>query len=389
MEKSNRGMSSGIDILYKALGGIRRGSLQFEQQDGKTLTFGSGDPLARVVVKDQRFFDLVPLKGDIGFGEAYMQGYWDSPNLAQLLTLLANNRSQIAKVFYGHKLRLIFYRLRQLLRTNFRPQVKRNIKAHYDLGNDFFKQWLDPNMNYSSAVFGDNQADLTAAQINKHQLILDKIAAQSKDNILDIGCGWGAFLAAAQERSFTNLHGITISNQQLAYSKQRLPNANIRFLDYRDIKDVYDKIVSIEMFEAVGEKWWKTYFQRIFSQLRSGGRALIQTIVIDHKIFPQYKASADFIRQYVFPGGMLASSEILLDILKQLQFKVVDQFYFGADYAKTLAIWHEKFDSKLDALTNLGFDQNFQRLWKYYLASCEASFASKSTDVCHFLIQKP
>jgi cyclopropane-fatty-acyl-phospholipid synthase len=291
-------------------------------------------------------------------------------------------------VLYGSWTGRLFYRLRHLLRANTRAGARKNIHAHYDLGNAFYRSWLDETMTYSSALFaGCPEATLAQAQSAKYERILSVLGVRSGDTVLEIGCGWGGFAEHAARTRGCHVRGITLSSEQLAYARERIRAAGLSGLvelsltDYRDIGGRYDHVVSIEMFEAVGERYWPDYFGAVRARLKPGGRALVQTITIADELFEQYRRGTDFIQQYVFPGGMLPSLSALRAQAGQAGLAVGECMAFGKDYAETLKRWRQRYLCVAAALRPLGFDARFERLWQFYLAYCEAGFRAGSTDV--------
>jgi cyclopropane-fatty-acyl-phospholipid synthase len=369
--------------LFDLLDRLQDGRLEIRLPDGCSRLFGTGLQRASLQVHDDALFDRVLARGDIGFAEAYLDGQWDSPDPALLLTLLANNREALRRAIYGHWRSLLAARLRHWLNRNSRAGSRRNILAHYDLGNAFYRLWLDPGMSYSSALYGGKGSDLAAAQAAKYARILDRLQATPGDSVLEVGCGWGGFAEAAVARDL-QVTGVTLSPSQLAWARERVPAADLRLQDYRDVGGQYDHLVSIEMFEAVGERWWPTYFRSIARALKPGGRALIQTITVRDDLFAAYRRGTDFIQQYVFPGGMLPSPAAFRRQAHRAGLAVRDEFAFGLDYARTLAAWRERFEQRWPEISALGFDERFRRLWRLYLCYCEAGFRAGSIDVVQF-----
>lgn len=335
--------------------------------------------------------------GDIGFAEGYMAGDWDTPDLAALLRLLIANRNQIEGAIYGHWLGRLVYRVKHLLNRNNRSNSRKNIHAHYDLGNAFYELWLDGTMNYSSAWFeGDHTRPMADAQKAKVRRALRMAKVQPGDRVLEIGCGWGALAEAATTEFGAHITGVTLSTEQLAFAKARMrwygveEQADLRLQDYRDIDDgPFDAVCSIEMIEAVGQEYWPTYFQTIARMLKPGGRACIQSITIDDAFFERYLRSTDFIQQYIFPGGCLPSPSEFRKQAQAAGLQVIDELKFGPDYAETLRRWRESFMSQLDSVRTLKFDDRFIRLWAFYLAYCEAAFDEANIDVVQFTLVKP
>ena len=381
--------------ILALLEGLEYGSLEVRLPDGASLHFGqarSDDSAAVLEVASWSVFDWVIERGDVGFAEAWIDGHWHSPDLTALLTLLANNRQALAKAVYGRWWALISARLRHLLNANTRAGSRRNIMAHYDLGNDFYRQWLDPTMSYSSALYSSAAPrSLAAAQLAKYRRILQRIDAQPGQRVLEIGCGWGAFAETAAREAGLEVVGLTLSPAQLQYARERMRVAgvdrqvHIELRDYRDlVGEQFDHIVSIEMFEAVGERWWPSYFATLQKLLAPTGRALVQSITIRDELFARYRRSTDFIQQHVFPGGMLPSPSVFGQQAARAGLAVNDSFAFGGDYARTLAQWSANFEQQWPAIAAQGFDERFRRLWRFYLAYCQAGFNSGATDVMQF-----
>ena len=369
-----------FDLLDKLEGG----PLEVRLPDGACVLFGHGERGVTLQVHDKAVFGQILARGDIGLAEAYIDGLWDSPDLPGLLTLLAANRDALQKALYGSWRELLSARLRHWLNRNSRAGSRRNIMAHYDLGNDFYRLWLDPGMSYSSALYREAQAPtLEAAQDAKYRRILRRLDARPGQRVLEIGCGWGGFAELATHSGLA-LTGLTLSPAQQAWSRARVPAADIRLQDYRDVKERFDHIVSIEMFEAVGERWWPSYFRTLARCLKPGGKAVVQTIAIRDDLFARYRKGTDFIQQYTFPGGMLPSRQAFRAEAARRGLTVKDEFAFGPDYAATLAQWRASFEANWPRIERLGFDETFRRLWRMYLGYCEAGFRAGSVDVVQF-----
>lgn len=375
---------------------IEHGWLLMTLPNGEMLSFGhQGEPV-EMRVKDWSVFERVIARGDIGLGEAWFEGLWDCDQLTRVLTLFAMNREALESAVHGNLLSLALARLRHLARANTRSGSRRNIMAHYDLGNDFYALWLDRTMTYSSALFdGNPQRDLAAAQHAKYERIARVLRLQREQPVIEIGCGWGGFAEVAARDFGAQVHGVTLSPAQLEWAQARAQRggfadrATFELRDYRDLRGQVDRIVSIEMLEAVGERWWPTYFRKLGGLLRVGGEAVVQTISIADELFPRYRRGTDFIQQYVFPGGMLPSPSVFTRQAEKAGLKVQQNFRFGLDYALTLARWRDSVTEHSDALRALGFDPRFQRLWHFYLAYCEAGFRAGSIDVHQFHLVKP
>ena len=371
-------------LVFELLEKIRGGLLEIRLPDGARFLFGEGEPGVTMQVNDETVFARVLAKGDIGLAEAYLDGEWDSPDVTALLALLARNRDALRDAVYGSWRQLLAARLRHWFNRNSRAGSKRNIMAHYDLGNDFYRLWLDPSMSYSSALFdGTSDQPLQAAQDAKYRRILSRLAAEPGQRVLEIGCGWGGFAEMAT-RDGLDVTGLTLSPAQLAWARQRVPSADLRLQDYRDTTERFDHVVSIEMFEAVGERWWPTYFRTVANALKPEGRAVIQSITIRDDLFATYRRGTDFIQQYIFPGGMLPSRAEFRAQAARQGLVVRDEYAFGVDYARTLALWRDAFDAKWPQIAALGFDEPFRRLWRLYLSYCEAGFLAGNIDVVQF-----
>jgi cyclopropane-fatty-acyl-phospholipid synthase len=395
-----------------------QGRLDLHSPDGRLFSFWGADPSvltiqeahrAKVQLHNWNVFAAALKSGDIGFAESYMEGDWTTPDLTALLRLLITNRKHLDEVVYGHWWGRLAYRVKHWLNRNTKTNSKKNIYAHYDLGNDFYALWLDSSMNYSSAYFkSDDPAfkpslqDLEAAQWQKIRRALSSVGLKpvrqqslNPPRVLEIGCGWGALAELAGKEFGAHLTGLTLSPAQLEFAQQRLnragldASADLRLQDYRDLgSEQFDAICSIEMIEAVGQAYWPNYFAAIQKALKPGGRACIQAIVIADELFERYLSSTDFIQQYVFPGGCLPSDAEFKKQAARAGLKVVDAFRFGQDYAHTLRLWRERFMARQDEVKALGFDQRFIRLWEFYLAYCEAAFAENNTDVLQYTLEK-
>jgi len=380
-------------FVLKALDRLTIGRLIVHLPDETTRRFGNlSDPREAILeVRDWRFFRRVLLDGDIGFAEAYMEGYCDSPDLPRLIALLAENQQALGAISHSNVVSNLALKLLHGWRHNSRAGAKRNIHAHYDLGNRFYGLWLDPTMSYSSALFDGEIKSLEAAQTAKYERVLAQLGARQGDSILEIGCGWGGFAEVAARRGM-RVTGVTISNEQLEFARQRLEQAgladrvDLQFRDYRDIEGQYDHIVSIEMIEAVGERYWPDYFAALKRHVVPGGSALVQAIVIADDFFEGYRSHPDFIQTYIFPGGMLLSPQRLGEQCRRAGLKIAELYSFGLDYAHTLETWLGRFDAVSDQVGRLGFDERFRRMWRYYLAYCAAGFSTRRTDVlqAHF-----
>ena len=387
-------MTIAARFVLKALERLALGRLTLRLPDGTERVFGAegAERQARLDIKDWHFFRRVLMDGDIGFAEAYMEGFCDSPDLPALIALLADNEKALGAVARPNLLHGLLLKFLHRRRDNSHRGSRKNIHAHYDLGNEFYGLWLDPTMTYSSALYeGAPAKPLEAAQTAKYERILEQIGARQGDSILEIGCGWGGFAETAARRGM-KVTAVTISQRQVDYARVRLQRAglgdkvDLQFRDYRDMEGRYDHIVSIEMVEAVGERYWPDYFGAVKRHVVPGGSALVQAIVIADDMFDRYRRNPDFIQTYVFPGGMLLSPTSLREQCRLAGLKVAELYSFGLDYARTLETWLGRFDRVADQVAYLGFDERFRRMWRYYLAYCAAGFSTRRTDVlqAHF-----
>jgi len=384
--------------VLRLLSHLQLGTLDLQLPDGTHARFGNGQaPRAVMHLQDWSVCAAVLRRGDIGLADTYLAGTWHTPDLTSLLRLFIANRHAIEQVVYGSWWGSAWQRLRHLLNRNTRTGSRRNVATHYDLGNSFYERWLDPTMNYSSAWFGaDRSGDLVAAQQAKMRRALQQAGVRPGDRVLEIGCGWGAVAEMASRDFGAHVTGITLSQEQLRYARERV-NAggldhacDLRLQDYRDLGDApYDAVVSIEMFEAVGRSYWPSYFKTIQQALKPGGRACVQSITIRDDLFARYARSTDFIQQYIFPGGMLPSTQAFCQAAEAAGLVVETQLHFGADYAETLRRWRTRFQQQADAIAQQGYDAHFMRLWHYYLCYCEAAFDEGNTDVVQFTLRKP
>ncbi|MBK1645964.1 SAM-dependent methyltransferase [Thiocapsa imhoffii] len=334
-------------------------------------------------------------RGEVGFGESFVEGYWSTPDLAALLEVLYDNLEHLGAGPRGMRWSRLWDRLTHRLRDNHRLNSRRNIAHHYDLGNDFYGCWLDASMTYSSAVFKDFENDsLKTAQERKYHRLLDALGAQPGEHILEIGCGWGGFAELAARRGL-RVTGVTLSREQLVYARERLATAGLadraefRLQDYRDIQGQFDHAVSIEMMEAVGEAFWPVYYQTLRSLVRPGGRIALQVITINEDDFPIYRRQPDFVQLYIFPGGMLPTPERLQAEAASAGLLIRETAWFGLDYAETLRRWRRAFHAAEQEVVRLGYDARFRRMWDYYLAYCETGFKTGCIDLAQTLLEVP
>ena len=376
--------------------GWEKGTLTLVHPDGTTETFGKpgSGPDGVLRVRDWAVARRAMSEGDIGVAESYIAGEWDTPHLADLLVTLADNWERLQGLAVGAPVMRALNFVRHILfRSNSPRQAKRNIHAHYDLGNDFYRWWLDPTMSYSSGLYLRETDTLWAAQFNKYQALCDAIDLQDGQNVLEIGCGWGGFAEYAAGLRDVRVTGLTISREQLDWSNKRMAlqkladRVEIRFEDYRHTTGTFDRIASIEMFEAVGEKYWPDYFRTLRERLTDDGKAGLQIITIDDRLFDRYRKRVDFIQQHIFPGGMLISEPRLQQEAGRAGLKITHVRRFGPDYARTLAEWARTFETNWEELRRQGFDEPFRRLWRFYLAYCEAGFRTGRTNVIQVVLE--
>ena len=386
-------MPASARMIVRLLQKLQYGALRLRTPDGSVLLYGDGSQPVTLDLHNWRLCAAVLRSGDIGFAETFIAGDWRTDNLPGLIELMIRNRAQIESLIYGNWWGNLVYKLRHLLNRNSRAGSKKNIHAHYDIGNAFYQLWLDPSMTYSSALFTEG-ASLEQAQGAKYARIANQLQLQPGARVLEIGCGWGGFAETAAREHGAHVTGLTLSTEQLAYARQRLQaaglaaQADLQLCDYRDSAGQYDAIASIEMFEAVGQSYWPGYFECVARNLKPGGRACIQTIVIADDLFERYSKSTDFIQQYIFPGGMLPSPAEFGRAAESQGLRVVDAFCFGRDYAETLRQWRASFLAQRTALEKQGFDGRFLLTWEFYLAYCEAAFEAHNTDVMQFTLIK-
>lgn len=369
-----------LDFL-SACEAIHTGSLRIRTPGGEIHDFGSGRPEAELQINDWAAITATAARGDIGFGESYVAGLWDTPSIQALTELVLLNMDRFEGFANASPLNMLKFRVvDRILRANSKQGAARNIRAHYDVGNEFYQCWLDPSMTYSSAVFDEADSDLARGQQRKYDRILGRLG--EGERVLEIGCGWGGFAERAADRG-RHVTGVTISPSQKGYADARLDGrAEIRLQDYRDVSGTFDNIVSIEMIEAVGERYWPEYFATLKARLAEGGRAVVQAITVADDYFPTYRRGSDYIRHYTFPGGMLLSDGIIRDQARRAGLKVQESFAFGLDYARTCATWGEQLDAARPRLAKVGYgDEGFLRNWRYYLAICAAAFSVGQTDV--------
>lgn len=373
------------------------GQLTLIRPDGEShvLNGSTAGHSAVLHIRNYRCAMRVLKSGDIGFAEAYVAGEWDSPDLPVLLETLVNNYDHIRRLFDGNPLMNVINRIGHRLNRNSRRGSRRNIHAHYDLGNAFYSAWLDGSMTYSSARFDSPSQDLEAAQSVKYASLVRMMDLRQGQSVLEIGCGWGGFAEFAAREVQAKVTGVTISREQYDYARQRIFEAglaervDIQLCDYRDVRGQFDSVASIEMFEAVGREYWPTYFNKVHDVLKPEGRAGLQIITIQDELFEEYDARTDFIQKYVFPGGSLPSEGVLAPVITAAGLNTTGVERFGLDYARTLSEWAKRFDAAWALIgRDGGFDSRFRRLWLFYLAYCEAGFRSRRTDVIQMALNR-
>jgi cyclopropane-fatty-acyl-phospholipid synthase len=376
--------------FYAIMKRLECGVLTFVSPEGVTTQFrGHHDgPHADLRFADWGVATAALKSAEIGLAECHRDGRLFTSNLTAFLQLCAANQRALEAVFYGKPLVALFFRIKHMFRANTKAQARKNIQAHYDLSNAFYRLWLDETMTYSSAIFnGDLKQPLAAAQTAKYERILQVLNPPPGATMLEIGCGWGGFAEHAAKTRGVRVTGITLSQAQLDFANKRIAAAGLgslvelQLIDYRDVRQQFDYIVSIEMFEAVGERFWPTYFSSVHDSLKPGGRALIQAITIAEDAFDRYRATSDFIREYIFPGGMLAPIPRFIADAKRAGLRAGEPYCFGLDYAETLRRWHDTVNVRAAEIKPLGFDDKFLQIWRFYLSYCEAGFRAGRTDV--------
>jgi len=383
-------------LAFRYAENLRIGRLDVTLPDGRMLTFGGREPgpHAEMTVHDLGFARRMMSGGEIGLAESFMRGEWESPNLTAFLELFCVNHAAIATMLDGRGLIRWWQRIRHVMNRNTKGGSRRNIHAHYDLGNRFYSAWLDRTMTYSSAIFAPGDNDLVSAQTRKYRALANAIDAKPDHRLLEIGCGWGGFAEYAAKEIGCRVTGLTISKEQFEFAQKRIHDAGLaervtfKLQDYRDETGVYDRIASIEMFEAVGESYWPTFFRQMSERLAPGGVAGVQVITIQERFFENYRREIDFIRRYIFPGGMLPTPTIMRDLGEKFGVPLKHEIEFALDYARTLAAWRERFFAAWPHLPPLGFDERFKRMWSYYLSYCEAGFRSRNIDVRQMVFAK-
>ncbi len=387
---------SKLNLFLNVLAQSKYGSISVYRDEQAIFSFKGELPGPDVdikILKEKCISDFF-LRGDLGWAESYVDGNWETSNLTDFLEWGARNFHEFSRYVRGKWFTILYLRLKHHLKKNSRSGSKKNISFHYDLGNAFYEKWLDKSMTYSSAMFKNSKDNLYEGQINKYENLANITGLKENDKILEIGCGWGGFSSFLAKKYSANITAITISKKQYDKAKQKIfedkltDKVDVKLLDYRNIDGKYDKIFSIEMFEAVGEKYWSKYFDVLKKNLKPDGSIGLQTITIEDKFFQKYKKFPDFIQTYIFPGGMLPSVEEMNKVIISRGLHIKNKKMFGNDYAKTIRIWSESFENSWGCIKSLGFSESFKRLWNYYLGYCEGGFKSGNINVGQFLIKK-
>jgi cyclopropane-fatty-acyl-phospholipid synthase len=376
---------------------LQNGRVDFHLPDKRVFRVDAPapGPVAEIHVHNPDTFTRLIREGDLGMADAYLEGWWSTPDLQAFMDVIHAGNDDMYDSFAGMQIVRIWERLRHWMNRNTKDQAKKNISYHYDLGNEFYRLWLDDTMTYSSAIFGTGQESLEKAQTAKYKSMVDQMGAQPGDHVLEIGCGWGGFAEYAAKERGLKVTGLTISREQYDYARERIQKAGlseqveIKLQDYRDERGKYDGIASIEMFEAVGEKYWPIYFDALRERLKPGKNATLQIITVEDARFAIYRKSVDFIQKYIFPGGMLPSPSVLRQEVEKAGLNVMKSIEFGESYSQTLRRWHETFNQRWEDVALLGFDGRFRRMWNFYLTSCAAGFHSGCIDVTQITVNKP
>ncbi len=383
--------------VFKMASGMNNGRIDFVLPDGRVFRADGKNPgpVAELHIHNPDIFARLIREGDLGFCDAYLDEWWSTPDLQAFMDLVHADNEDIYDGFPGQGLIRAFEKFRFWLQRNHKNQARKNISYHYDLGNAFYELWLDDTMTYSSAIFDTGQESTEKAQIAKYKSMVDEMGAQPGDHILEIGCGWGGFAEYAAKERGLKVTGLTISEEQFKYAKERIAKLGLqnqvefKLQDYRDETGHYDGIASIEMFEAVGEKYWPIYFDTVRERLKPGKNATLQIITVQDRRWDVYKRGVDFIQKYIFPGGMLPSPKALREQVVKAGLSVERSVEFGQSYNITLRRWHDTFNEKWDQIAAMGFDERFRRMWNFYLTSCAATFESANCDVTQITIKRP
>ena len=381
-------------IVFSLLSKIKHGKINLKNFDGKQFIIGdkSSDLEADLIIKKPGFFLEIINKGSVGLAESYMRDEIETNNLTNLIEILAKNIKTVHKFSGAFDLPILNY-VKNIFIKNTKERSKENISKHYDLGNEFFSTWLDKTLTYSSAIFENGKNNLEDAQINKYKKLSNLIKPKAGDKMLEIGCGWGGYAEYVGKNYDVKIDCITISKKQFDYAKERIfkkgltEKVNIKMMDYRDVKSKYNSIASIEMIEAVGQKYLKGYFKTIKENLKSGGTAAIQAITIDDNLYNRYKSKQDFIQKYIFPGGFLPCKKNIIELANVNNLNFNQCYSYGKHYSDTLVVWRDEFQKKWNEISKQGFDITFKRMWNFYLSYCEAGFKSKNIDLIQFSLQ--
>ena len=391
------GLPRYFSAVFEMAKSLENGRLDIVLNDGRRFRIEAPKPgpVAEIHISNPDTFARLIREGDLGFAEAYMDGWWSTPDLQSFMDLLNEDNDEIYYRFSGMALVRMYERLRFWLQSNSRAQAPKNIAKHYDLGNDFYRLWLDDTMTYSSAMFETGQESLEAAQERKYASMIDQMGAKEGDHVLEIGCGWGGFAEYAAGKRGLRVTGLTISREQHDYAVERMARADlsdrveIKLQDYRDEKGTYDGIASIEMFEAVGEKYWPVYFEQLRNCLRPGRSATLQIITVTDQRWEIYRKGVDFIQKYIFPGGMLPAPKVLFPLIDNAGLEFARSIEFADSYSQTLRRWHTDFNARWDEISALGFDDRFKRMWNMYLTSCASAFQTRNCDITQITVRRP
>lgn len=383
--------------VFDLMGKLNSGRVDFVLPDGRRFRAEgkSSGPVAEVTINNPEVFARLIREGDLGFSDAYLDGWWTTPDLQTFMDFIHADNDDMYDGFSGIAIVRAWEKARFWFQSNSKRQALKNISHHYDLGNDFYSLWLDDTMTYSSALFNTGQESLENAQIAKYASMIDQMGVKPGDHVLEIGCGWGGFAEYAAKERGLKVTGLTISKEQLFYARKRIKNngledkVDLKLQDYRDETGVYDGVASIEMFEAVGQKYWPIYFETIKHCLKPGKQATLQIITVHDARWDVYRKSVDFIQKYIFPGGMLPSPAVLRQEVTKAGLRVHHSIEFGKSYSKTLRRWFDVFNDQWDTINDMGFDDRFRRMWNFYLTSCAATFESGNCDVTQITLQKP
>ena len=395
--KGERDLPRYFAAAFETLQKMDHGRLDVVLPDGRVFRADAPKPgpVAELRVHDPDIFARLIREGDLGFCDGYLDGMWSTPDLQAFMDLVHADNPGVYDGFLGMELVRAYERFRFWLQRNTKAQAKKNISAHYDLGNAFYALWLDDTMTYSSAIFDTGQESTEAAQVAKYASMVDRMGAKPGDHVLEIGCGWGGFAEYAAKERGLKVTGLTISKEQYDYATKRIADAGlsdrveIKLQDYRDETGTYDGIASIEMFEAVGQKFWPVYFDTLRARLKPGKHATLQIILVQDERWEIYRKGVDFIQKYIFPGGMLPAPKVLRAEVERAGLAVTGSVEFGESYSTTLRRWHDTFNGKWDEVAAMGFDDRFRRMWNFYLTSCAAAFRFGVCDVTQITVTRP